>query len=264
MKKFLCLTLALAMTLGLTACSISPLANYDPDETAEVVTMEKHPLDENSWSDTSLDHADSEYYVLLDYYNLESTDTRIMLTNFETYEQVESYTCGPSSALMTLNYLAPEIAERYTELSIAEICGSTGGGIGTSAGQLAEDFFMGEIGWETDYHMGHDKVFADVGEFIENLVKWNLEDGLPIIVDWAIGGGHWTTIIGYDSMGTDSYLDDVLIFADSSDAADNYKDGYNVFPAYRFFRMWREVTAFDGVEIYRQQYVVPHPDRPIE
>lgn len=258
MKKFLSIIIAVACVLGLVACGGTSNETSGAATTASV--PEKHVLNEDT---TEMkvgegDHADSEYYKIVDYYNMQSTDTRIMISNFETYQQVKSYTCGPSSAYMVLNYFDKEKAKEYDELKIAEICGSTGGGVGTSAEQLA-NFFTKELGWEAEYYMSHDKQIDTCENFINNFLTWHLSDGHPIIVDWCISSGHWTTIIGYDSMGTATINDDVIIFADSGDSGDHYQDGYMVMSAVRFFRMWKESTPFDGEEVYKQSYVVAYP-----
>lgn len=255
MKKILLVILAISMLASLIACGSSATAT----NTSEAAP-EKHVLNEDAEGVGDGDHTDTIYFTINDYYNMESSDTRLMISHFETYEQVESYTCGPSSAYMVLNYFDKEEASKWSELSIAEACGSTGGGVGTSAEQLA-NFFTEELGWHADYYMSHEKTFDSLQNFIESLVKWELEDGHPIIVDWCISSGHWTTIIGYDNMGTPSdYTDDVLIMADSGDSGDHYQDGYMVFGAQRFFRMWKESTPFDGEEVYKQEYVVAYPE----
>ena len=220
---------------------------------------EKHVLNADTTEEFGAgDHPDSKYFKINDYYNMQSTDTRLMIPHFETYQQHLSYGCGPSSAYMVLNYFDKEKAANYSEDKIAEICGSTGGGVGTSAGQLA-DFFKNELGWEVDYHMDHNKIFASYDQFVDVLVKWNLEEGKPIMVDWSVSSGHWTVIIGFDDRGTKTNIDDVIIFADPSDAYNHYQDGYNVFSARRFYGMWRESTAFDGVKPYAHQYLVVTP-----
>ena len=255
MKKFIkILALCLALCVALSACES---ANTETKQKEETKVPEKHAIvaEQNAVSDS--DRTDSEYFAINDFYNMESSDTRIMIPHFETYQQQLSYGCGPSSAYMVLNFLDKEVAKNYNEEKIAELCGSKSGP-GTSAGQIA-DFFEKEIGWDCIYHMGHTKEFSDYKSFVDNLVKWNLEDGLPIIVDWCVSSGHWTTIIGFDDRGTETNIDDVLIFADSGDYTDHYQDGYMVFSARRFYGMWRESTPFDGVKQYSQQYVVVMP-----
>lgn len=75
------------------------------------------------------------------------------------------------------------------------------------------------------------------------LVKWicgNIEAGNCIMVEWGDWDGHWQVIIGYDTMGTPSVGDDVIIFADPYDTSDHWQDGYYYYPAERWFTMWKD------------------------
>lgn len=74
-------------------------------------------------------------------------------------------------------------------------------------------------------------------------VKWilnYLNKKLAITILWGDWDGHYQDIIGYDTMGTPSIGDDVLILADSYDTSDHWQDGYYCFSAERFFSMWVE------------------------
>lgn len=72
-------------------------------------------------------------------------------------------------------------------------------------------------------------------------VKWilgYLNKNLAITILWGDWDGHYQSIIGYDTMGTPSIGDDVLILADSYDTSDHCQDGYYSVGAERFFAMW--------------------------
>ncbi len=74
-------------------------------------------------------------------------------------------------------------------------------------------------------------------------VQWllgHLEKGRPIMVEWGDWDGHWQAIIGYDSNGTPSIGDDILIFADPYDSSDHWQDGYYYYPLERWFTMWQD------------------------
>ncbi len=74
-------------------------------------------------------------------------------------------------------------------------------------------------------------------------VQWllgHLEAGRPIMVEWGDWDGHWQAIIGYDSNGTPSIGDDILIFADPYDSSDHWQDGYYYYPLERWFYMWQD------------------------
>ena len=74
-------------------------------------------------------------------------------------------------------------------------------------------------------------------------------------VEW---GGHWRVIIGYDSMGTESPLDDMLMFADPYDTCDHRQDGYTTQNAEKFFSMWFDHFILPPKEQY-QPWVVAYP-----
>lgn len=62
-------------------------------------------------------------------------------------------------------------------------------------------------------------------------------------------------IIGYDKRSEDGFLNDILIFADSSDETDDYIDGYTCFSTFKFFKMWFD-DRFLPIEHRQQPYVV--------
>jgi hypothetical protein len=74
-------------------------------------------------------------------------------------------------------------------------------------------------------------------------VSWilgHLSANQPIMVEWGDWDGHWQDIIGYDTMGTPSIGDDMIILADPYDTSDHWQDGYYFYPAERFFYMWKD------------------------
>ena len=106
MKKTL-LIVAVALSFLLTACGFEgaketegPPAlhsiEYDPD---------LETLDDEYGADAfdhMLDHTDSRYYVINDYYNMASGDGLHILSNFRTYQQTTEYSCACASARMVL------------------------------------------------------------------------------------------------------------------------------------------------------------------
>ena len=49
-------------------------------------------------------HLDSEYFKILDVYNMKSTKSRAILTKFKTYQQTSEYSSPCSLIIMILNY----------------------------------------------------------------------------------------------------------------------------------------------------------------
>ncbi len=256
MKKLLCIVLVAFMMFMLVGCDVFPLSKQLP---------EKHGLNpeyiEQRWEDTgSSDNTDTIYYPILDYYNMQNTDTRTIIPHFETYQQTTSFSCGICSTLMVLNYYGEDVTNKWTEQAIIDDTGATHGGVNQNP---IYDFFTRNYpDWYVERNENQStKKFFQYGEF-KDWVLFNLAEGHPIIVDWRIGGGHWTVIIGFDECGeTDN--DDVIIFADSSDAQDHYLDGFNCFPATRFYSMWKESNASDPSTTNNtlgvQQYVLAYP-----
>lgn len=200
----------------------------------------------------TLDHPQSRYYVINDFYNLKSDKTLHIISKFKTYQQTTEYTCGSAAAVMTLHHFGEK---SYDEAQIARLAG-----IHNTKGTSVEglrDFFLG-IGYQVDYHADTKPRF----ESIKNCEKYFLQQidaGNPIMVDWVDWSGHWQVVIGLDTCGTESPYDDVLILADSYDVTDHYQDGYYIYPFGRFFSMWREGPCAEKATPYEQPFVVVCP-----
>ena len=89
--------------------------------------------------------------------------------------------------------------------------------------------------------MGGFQVYStlDCGEsvydvFTFDFIQQTLAQGDPIAIGWNDWGGHWQVIIGYDTMGTETTQDDVIIVADPYDTTDHCQDGYGIYSAERF------------------------------
>ena len=89
-----------------------------------------------------------------------------------------------------------------------------------------------------------------------------MKQGIPVLVAWNDWGGHWQVIIGYDTMGTETYSDDVIIVADSYDTTDHNQDGYGIYGAERFYYNWTMydfVTANYGINERDYLFLAPVP-----
>ena len=257
MKRLAIAGIWLATIVSFGACS-------SETHTTESVTPDFHaiPYDEGLETtgdadgadayDHYLDHADSRYYVINDYYNMKSENGLHILTGFETYQQTTEYSCGAASALMVLNHYDNQ---QYNEL---EICGLAG--TDTSTGTSVEGLvkFFDGIGWKTDYHAGTDFYFESIEDAEKYLID-KLDGGIPIMVDWEDWRGHWQVIIGIDTCGSEDPYDDVLIMADPYDITDHFQDGYYTVPFGRFMDMWREGPCAQKSEPYEQPFVVAVP-----
>ena len=200
----------------------------------------------------SLNHGDSKYYIIHDFYNMTSGDGLHILSNFETYQQTTEYTCGAASALMVLNWFGEK---NYDEMQIGDLVE-----IDTSKGTSVEGMvkFFTELDWDVDYHADTDFRFESIEDAEAYLIE-TIDAGVPVMADWTDWAGHWQVIIGLDECGTDDPYDDVVILADPYDITDHYQDGYYTFPFGRFFDMWREGPCTQKTEPYWQPFVTARP-----
>ncbi len=219
------------------------------DETLDTLTDE----DGADAYDHALDHANSKYYVINDYYNMTSGDGLHILTHFETYQQTTEYSCGCASALMVLNHYDNH---DFNEMDICRIA-ETDTSKGTSVEGMAS--FFASIGWKTEVHAGTDFVFETI-EDCEAFFIHAIDSNTPVMVDWEDWAGHWQVVIGLDTCGTDDPYDDVLIMADPYDITDHFQDGYYIVPFGRFIDMWREGPCAGKTEPYEQPYVIARPE----
>lgn len=200
------------------------------------------------------DHKNSPYFNTLDFYNMKSSDTLTMLTNFKTQQQTSEWSCGVSSALMILNWY--DALGTYNEETLAAFR-SNGVEPGATSTRQAIEIFEGVGGFDVystfDCADNVDEVFTF--EYIQK----TLADGNPIMVGWNDWGGHWQVIIGYDTMGTETTQDDVLIVADPYDTTDHNQDGYGVYGAERFLYNFTFYNFFEEEELNDMCFIVATP-----
>lgn len=196
-------------------------------------------------------HLDSEYYNILDVYNMKKTDNRAILTHFKTYQQTSEFSSPCSLIIMILTYFNKEApGERQCSLDFG-LDPENGCAKGTY--NRTEVFEKSKIPLFVDQLKNNYKLdvesnadytedtmpFQDVIDF-GVWVKKNINDGNIIIVlynDWA---GQYAAIIGIDDMGTEDTADDVLILADAYDSTDHLQDGYTIWGLERFYSLWQE------------------------
>ncbi len=226
MKKFLCFLMAACMLLT----SVAALA--DRNFTDEMKFDDGIDLSVEDGADSverEGDHANSPYFNTLDVYNMESTDTLTVLHNFKTIQQTSEWSCGVASALMTLEWYG--LRGDYNEETLAMLRPQGTKPSATSLSQMI-DMFNGVGGFDcfSAYDCGENVWDVFTFEFIQE----TLAAGNPIMIGWNDWGGHWQVIIGYDTMGTETHQDDVIIVGDPYDTTDHCQDGYGVYPAERF------------------------------
>ncbi len=194
------------------------------------------------------DHEDSPYFTSPDFYNMTSTDSLTIISNYETMQQTSEWSCGITSVVMALNHF--DMLGDHTEETLAAMRSN---GMDPAATTLFDIVDIMEsfdaFNVESTYDYEGDAVY----EYMTlDKIQELLANGQPIMIAWNDWGGHWQTIIGYDNMGTaDYYGDDVMIVADSYDTTDHNQDGYGIYPAERFYYNWTMYDFFEdgfGIE----------------
>lgn len=261
-KLFVCLSL---VALCLMACSSEDATGeavavvetetevVTEEETAEVVEAVEsgnytdemkipYTVDLDEYGADSVertgDVVDSPYYYNLDFYNMEDSDTLSIITNFKTQQQTSEWSCGISAMMMVLEYYDSLGDYNEESLSAMRANGSEPGA--TTLIDLVNIYEeLGGFDVVSTYDFEGDEVY----EYMTlDKVRETLMEDIPIAFAWNDWGGHWQVMIGYDTMGTETYSDDVIIVADSYDTTDHNQDGYGVYSAERLYYNW---TMYD-------------------
>jgi hypothetical protein len=219
------------------------------------------------------DHTDSKYFAHPDVYQLQSNQSLTVLSKFRTYQQTTEVTCGPASALMVLYHFGNTGWDENRLATIMQThkdldgdnhenpgVANERGEWGTSTDRMVR--FFEQIGWKvqsslTASNTGDGKTFSGHEQF-KNWLIGNLKENTPVMVEWIDWMGHWQVIIGYDTMGTDTLGDDLIIFADPYDTSDHLQDGYYLFNAERFYYMWEDKNILPESQQY-QQWIIAKP-----
>lgn len=206
------------------------------------------------------DHLDSNYHAFVDYYNMESNDTRLILSGYRAFQQTMASSCGICSTLSVLNYYGIDVTiydevyltDKYCEVNNVATIYNVGVGSNGLRNLVATFGFISDSRSysKANFVDANSMIFPTYDKFL-TWVKNNIIKGTPMPISWRPHGGHWEVIIGIDTMGTDYIYDDVIFLADSSDNWDHYQDGYNTLPATMFYRQW-----YNGSFTYNQQYNV--------
>lgn len=209
---------------------------------------------EGAVTDSTASIMNSAYWQIPDFYEATSNDRLTMLTNFKTTQQVTDWTCGPSSALMVLEWYG--MRGDLNEMDLASLRQNDKPGA-TTLRQMVNIFegLEKNMGHKWDIYSTFDSgldwnedgypVVTYEGETLTlfDFVPQVLMEGKPIIVGWNDWGGHYQVIIGYDTMGTEITADDVLILADPYDTTDHHQDGYLIQSAERL--LWDFSAGWD-------------------
>ncbi|NOU47830.1 MAG: hypothetical protein HOO86_12315 [Bacteroidales bacterium] len=166
----------------------------------------------------------NEYYVL----NIKDFPTTgKILLNVNSYQQTTDYSCGPAAIISLLRFLGHD----GNEMTIVNEMGTS-----TTTGTNPEQM----VAWMNDHRF----IASWHEEGSLELIRENLSNNIPTLIEWSDWGGHWVLVVGYDTRNNDLLSDDVIIFADPYDYHDDSRDGLTWFNAERFYYMWYDARLF--------------------
>ena len=194
----------------------------------------KENIDEEGASQyrKQIDIPNSKYFKSLDIYNMKNSGSLIILEKFKTYQQTSYYSCGCASLIMAIYYLDGTLIGEQDCTNRAKTDhhnGTLPNNLEDTISQYGYDYESKNKGFNNDKVPSYDEI--EFSEYIKNSLK-NNESIIILSNDW---GGHYTVVIGYDDMGTDNVLDDVVIIADPFDTSDHMNDGYTIWSYERLY-----------------------------
>jgi hypothetical protein len=171
-----------------------------------------------------------DYYSSLDFNSLKSGGTLTLIEDFKTYQQTTGVTCGPSCILMALDYLGK--LGNYGEMDLKALRGTR-----------QDTTYLRHLLNVVDSIGGFKRLSTfdvEKEEINHELFLGFLKRNIPVIIGTNEWGGHWQIVIGYDTRGTETTADDILVLADPYDRTDHKEDGYIVYPFENlYYGNWR-------------------------
>ena len=201
------------------------------------------------------DHPGSPYFNQIDFYNAKPTDTLTILEQFKTQQQTSEWSCGVSTAIMVLDWY--DQLGSGNEETLAAFRTPDGAAPGATSLRQMIEIFEGVGGF--DIYSTFDCVETVYEVFTLDFIQETLKAGTPVMIGWNDWGGHWQAIIGYDTMGTETEQDDVIIVADPYDTTDHNQDGYGVYPAERFIYNFTFYNFFPEEELNDMTFLTAVP-----
>jgi len=188
------------------------------------------------------------YYTGIDFDTLKSNDHLTVIPLKSYRQQVTNYSCGAVAAMTVMSYYG--MPANNTDIDekriVREMYPTVSEKTGINPEQLATWF--NRQGWNATWSTGGSR---------EMLIK-NLKNGIPTFVEWMDWGGHWVVVVGYDTRGTETVWDDVIIFADSVDSHDDRVDGITYANYGEFDAMWFDAHYFPST-MKDRAYVIAVP-----
>lgn len=192
--------------------------------------------------------SEPRYYTGIDFDSLESNDHLTIIPLKSYRQQVTNYSCGAVAAMTVMSYYGMPV--NNTDADEDRVAHGMYSNVTEKTGVNPEQVSA----WLT--RQGMNATWGTGGS--RAMLRENLKNGIPTMVEWMDWGGHWVVVVGYDTRGTDNGWDDVILFADSVDSHDDRVDGITYFNYGEFDAMWFDAHYFpEGMR--DRAYVVAVP-----
>jgi hypothetical protein len=135
-----------------------------------------------------------QYYTGIDAGTLKSGSNLTVIPLKSYRQQVTNYSCGAVAAMTVMSYYGsrPENTDAG-EIRVAhEIYENVSEKTGLNPEQIVQ--WYRSNGWNASWGAGGSR----------EMLRKNLENGIPTMVEWMDWGGHWVVVTGYDTRGTDT------------------------------------------------------------
>ncbi len=174
------------------------------------------------------------YYTGIDFDTLKSNDHLTVIPLKSYRQQMTNYSCGAAAAMTVMSWYGNPVnnTDADEERVAREMYRNVSEKTGINPEQVAAWF--NRNGMNAKWGTGGTR----------EMLRENLKNGIPTIVEWMDWGGHWVVVVGYDTRGTETIWDDVIIFADSVDSHDDRVDGIAYFNYGEFDAMWFDAHYF--------------------
>lgn len=188
------------------------------------------------------------YYTGIDFDTLKSNDHLTVIPLKSYRQQVTNYSCGAVAAMTVMSYYGKPV--NNTDADEIRVAHEMNRNVTDKTGINPEQFatWFNRNGWNATWKTGGSR----------QMLFDNLKAGVPTIVEWMDWGGHWVVVVGYDTRGTETIWDDVIIFADSVDSHDDRVDGITYANYGEFDAMWFDAHYFPD-NMRDRAYVVAIP-----
>jgi hypothetical protein len=160
-----------------------------------------------------------QYYTGIDFDTLRSNDHLTVLPLKSYRQQVTNYSCGAVSAMTVVSWYGKPV--NNSDADEEQVARDMYPNVSEKTGINPEQI----VAWFK--RQGMNASWSTGGS--REMLRENLKNGIPTMVECMDWGGHWVVVVGYDTRGTENVWDDVILFADSVDCHDDRVDGITYF-----------------------------------